>query len=352
MREHNSHFESGSVPEGSRDGQLLELMLGQLDESARTALEAELARDAGLRARRDRLMQLLLPLDAWPAEPVPLGLAERVIGRVRQVDTLPDTIRFPTEAAATGGGRGWYFSLRDIVAVAACLLLAGTVLLPSVARLRGAAQQMACARNLGAIQQGTTLYQAAFGGLPFAGNDGGQSWLPTAGQQQPYQSNSRHVYLLIPTRLVSAECFNCPADSQAAQPDSLFDPKAYDDFPTRRHNSFDALNMAGPLPCPGSCPDLAYLADRNPLFVQGRFDDSRDPDWANSPSHAGRGQNVVFMDGRVEWMRKPVYGQRRDNLWVLDNVRTYTGTESRPDAHDAFLVPGFPKTDPDVKASK
>ena len=340
---------------------LLDLYLDQLDAETRDWLESQLRMDAELRVKYERLEQVLAPLDSWEVAPPPADLAENVLRHVRQhtsaattvsaaEEQSPKTIPFPTQATerATGGGRGWYFAWRDIAAVAACILLVFTVMIPGLSRMRSRAQQLSCANNLSAIHQGTATYNASFGGLPFAGGDTGRPWLPDQANSQPHQSNSRHPYILIRLNHVSPAKFVCPADRRTV-PMDLSSIADYDDFPTRRNLSFDTLNMTGPMPCCATTPDLAYMSDHNPLFVRGQFDESLDPDEANSPTHGnGAGQNVLFLDGRVEWLTSPVYGPRRDNVWLIRQVRRYTGSEARQEPDDAFLVPGFPVTDPQL----
>ncbi len=36
---------------------------------------------------------------------------------------------------------------------------------------------------------------------------------------------------------------------------------------------------------------------------------------------------------------------KKDNVWLAGRLRKYNGTETPTDADDAFLIPGFPKTD-------
>lgn len=339
-----------------REELLLDLHLGQLDAETQAWLEAELRQDAELRAKYARLTQVLAPLDSWKVATPPADLAQRVLHHVEQAASpardaegqTPTAIPFPTQASERGssGSRGWYFSWRDIAAVAACILLAFTVLVPGLSRMRSRAQQMSCASHLSAIHEGTATYNASFGGLPFAGSEPGKPWLPGQANRQPYQSNSRHPFVLIRLRHVSPEQFLCPADGQA-QPMKVTPAPEYDDFPVRRNLSFDTLNMTGPMPSCQTSPDLAYMSDHNPLFMRGSFDESLDPDQANSPTHrSGAGQNVLFLDGRVEWLTSPVYGPQRDNLWLIRQLRRYTGSETRLELDDAFLVPGFPLTDP------
>jgi hypothetical protein len=77
--------------------------------------------------------------------------------------------------------------------------------------------------------------------------------------------------------------------------------------------------------------------------VNGRFDDQVDPDRTNSPAHGGRGQTVLTLDGSVRFADSPIYGDAKDNLWLVNDVRRYTGTELPRRQDDAFLVPGFPQ---------
>jgi hypothetical protein len=92
----------------------------------------------------------------------------------------------------------------------------------------------------------------------------------------------------------------------------------------------------------------AYVGDRNPLFVNARFDASVDPSTANSPAHRRRGQTILTLDGRAEFLNAPAYGPRSDNPWILGDLRRYNGTESELSIDDAFLVPGYPVSDPEV----
>ena len=84
------------------------------------------------------------------------------------------------------------------------------------------------------------------------------------------------------------------------------------------------------------------MSDANPLFRDGRFVETADPDTTNSLAHGGDGQNVMTLDGRVEFTTSPLYGDFRDNVWTIQGVRTYTGTEVPTRDDDAFLIPGHP----------
>jgi hypothetical protein len=121
---------------------------------------------------------------------------------------------------------------------------------------------------------------------------------------------------------------------------------SYGDFAKASNVCYDSLNMCGDRPNLRPPRVIAYMSDPNPLFVNARFNSSIDPVRTNSPAHKFKGQRVLFLDGRVVRMTSPVYGPRGDNLWLAGTIRRYVGTEVPVDCDDAFLIPGFPRTDP------
>lgn len=125
------------------------------------------------------------------------------------------------------------------------------------------------------------------------------------------------------------------------------DPTTCDDFAGACNVSYASLNLAGTKPNLMPTTRIAYISDANPLFVGARFNASV-PYNANSPAHRGRGQNVLTLDGSSRWMKKPIYGPKHDNLWLIGNIRRYIGIEAPVSDDDVQLVPGYPVTDPAV----
>jgi len=321
--------------------QLLDWHLDRLEGEERSWIEQELNRDAQLRAKHEQLGRVLAPLDAWQA-PAPPQLSDRVLSFVRRAKGDWDTSA-PWEPTPQGAReRAWpFFRLREIVAVAACLVLLVGVLIPGMSELRGRSQRAVCAGNLGSIFRGLTAYRADFGdSLPYAGAVHAAAWLPAS--DRAYASNSRHVFLLSKLNLVgNMSEFLCPADS-AAEPLAAEGRASRADFSNTRNISYDTMNLAGASPNVAPPPRVAYMGDRNPLFVGGRFNDSVDPDRTNSPAHRGRGQSVLAVNGSAEFVPTPIFGAAHDNLWLMNGVRTYSGDETPTDHNDSFLVPGFP----------
>ena len=330
-------------PKRQAEELLIDLHLGRIADDDRAWLEDELQRDPVLRVKSDRLGDRLRPLDHWAVAPPPEQLIERTLGRVALRSKTPGV----AEDAAPAYRGSIRLPLRELLAAAACLALLVSALVPGIAFLRNRAHKTTCASHLGSIFQGTMLYQASFAGsLPYAGFQQGASWLPSA--DRPYLSNSRHVYLVAKHNFgPKPEDFVCPSggNARAMRADALAD---HNDFLASANNSYDAQNLAGASPNLRPRTAIAYLGDANPLFTEGRFDESVDPVRANSHAHGGKGQMVLTLDGTVHWMTTPVYGPRHDNVWLAGDIRSYRGTEAPVSRDDAQLVPGYPVTDPDL----
>lgn len=308
----------------------------------------ELGRDDGLRAKSERLGRILQPLDLWRVSAPHPNLADKVLdfvaehghGGLHARETEPETgglFRFPS------------LPMRDVIAAAACIALLIGLIVPGASEVRSRSQRAACASHLASVFRGVSTYRQDFNdALPFAGHLAGASWLPSGAAGRPYASNSRHLYLLLKLGCGPVpEDFVCPA-SEMAVPMRLADVASYDDFPSTCNVSYAALNLAGSNPNIRPMKPIVYMGDTNPLFVGARFNATVDPECTNSPAHRGRGQTVLTLDGSTRWATNPVYGPERDNLWLIGNIRSYTGVEVPTRADDVQLVPGFPATDPEV----
>lgn len=328
---------------------LLDWHLDRVDDQDRAWVEEGLRSDAELRAKSERLGQILQPLDCWPIATGPANLADRVLARVRQPEhERLDAIPVPDEAKRSR--RLPVASLRDLVAIAACILLLIGVFVPGVSQLRSRSRRAMCANNLGSLFRGVSAYRQDFASaLPFAGYLKGASWLPGGTPNRPYASNSRHVYLLLKLNYgPSPADFLCPGCA-TGEPMPAHNRAAHADFLKTCNVGYDTVNLAASKPNLRPSMPVPYLSDANPLFVGARFNESVDPDRTNSPAHRGKGQTVLTLDGSARWMTTPVFGPKRDNLWLIGNIRRYTGTETPLSQDDVQLVPGFPSTDPIVR---
>ena len=102
---------------------------------------------------------------------------------------------------------------------------------------------------------------------------------------------------------------------------------------------------------------MAVLADRTPCirytglpYGSGTYSidiglpPGRPARRANSLNHAGRGQNVAFVDGRVRWAPTPTVGPGGDNIYTVWAGGDRSGGRIAPGSMprgptDSFLVP-------------
>jgi hypothetical protein len=332
---------------------LLDYHLERIPEAERAGIEGLVRNDPAARQASERLGRVLDPLDAWTVPPVSSLLPDKIIARVaavRREERLAEARRVvhllePVEAGDRPSPARWLFSLKEVMALAACILLLFSVLVPGVAQVRRDSQRALCASRLGDVYRGLGLYREMDReALPFAGGIGATAWLPSANSSAtPYRSNSRHVYLTLKYRLVKGpESFVCPASPVGRPMNPSFLPES-DDFHSSNNITFDTLNLSGDNPPVRPSRAIAYMSDRSPLFLDGRFHADVDPSLTNSPTHdGGAGQNVLKLDGSVDWFTTPYYGPRGDNLWTRSDVDEYSGIESSADPDDSFIIPGFP----------
>lgn len=331
------------------DPRMLDLHLGHLSQAERAELLAGLAEDARLADQHQRLSAVFAALQSVPEQMAPADLAARTMARVRAAGTPPRVVRpaddltrrlerQPERVIRIG-------QFRDIIGIAALIMLAIGVGVPGMLRMRDQAQRIGCSRNLQQLGMGVQQYANVFGAsLPFVGWEPDQSWRPSADPEVNTVFNRRHVYPLLRLAYVrDPQAFVCPSRHDVAMPSELVPDR--DDFVESRNVSYAYQNMAGVRPVVTNAPaDLPILADDNPLFADGTplFDMRRlhwgDPATSNSDAHGQAGQNLLTLDGRVIWAKTPNCGVNGDNVWTLQNVDDYTGHEGPHEATDTHLL--------------
>lgn len=325
------------------DSELIDLQLGNLSPHERAELMKRIAQDPELAAQHEELTSVFDALDSVAQlPPVPAGLVQRSVERVRQSPQVPTVesheaaqdaeatnIPFPLFARVRG--------VRDVLAVAATIVLLVGIGVPSVLRMRERNQRAVCTANLARLGQGLAVYAAAFNdSLPFAYWGSDASW-QSASDGVRRVPNRAHMYrLLLYGSISDPSRFICP--SRADTPMTRAQVRDNDDFIEARNVSYSYQNMAGVRPTLRDDQDLPIMADDNPLFDDGLpLGLSYGPN-ANSRSHRGAGQNVLTLGGRVRWKTDPNCGVDGDNIWTLFNVKIYTGREGPKSSSDSHLL--------------
>ncbi len=257
----------------------------------------------------------------------------------------------PARARQDAERGGTFFSFlrsREIVSVAALLLIATAMLTPLAQYFREYSRRTACASNMAAAGVAFTQYAAS-----------NQDRLPLASASQPgnlfwnvgkkrEQSNSANLFLLKVTGFATVEDLSC-AGQVTEQCRSLGDDAW--DWPELKQVSVSFQNMfAKERPSWSSNNKAVVLTDASPVIRRAVLG-QRIYAFENSANHMRRGQNALWSDGSAQWLKSPVL-PNNDNIWLPKPIEDMIakmnkpheadplhGTESPSTADDAFVGP-------------
>jgi len=85
---------------------------------------------------------------------------------------------------------------------------------------------------------------------------------------------------------------------------------------------------------------MPSMVDATPVFPDGQFH----PDRVNrrvSENHPDGGQNVLYVDGHVTWVRHCYVGVNGNNIFLAEGIYTYTGEEKPVSKIDTFVLPNL-----------
>ena len=317
---------------------LIDALQGRLSPEARAELDARLEAEPDLRALRDGLANALAGLDlGMEAEP-PAGLVDRTLDHIAGIQRTNALL-----AMQETRGRRWRstFSLREIGAIAAILLVMVGLLVPSLRLARQRGYDGVCAAQLGQIGSGLQTFAVNHDGqLPTPDGDGDR-WMGRDDDTPPVSGSSALFKLLKQRHVARPTVFQCPA---LDAPSFTYDP-SMNDFPKPETISYSYQHTFGPYRLSLSAPALqahaammVILADANPLFEGGSFHPDR-LDRPVSLNHQQRGQNVLYLDGHTQWTAGSDVGVEGDNIYRIDGDVQYAGTEAPRTATDTFLLP-------------
>jgi len=320
---------------------LTDYLLQRCDEPARLTVAERLDRDRDFRALRDDLANTFSALRLLGEPEVPEDLTARALGRIAS-QRRSNVVRARRELHA--GLRRPMFSLRELGALAAAAVLMACLFIPWARQARRRALAGQCASNVGQIGTAMENYALANNGMLPAVDRPGAAWLPRG--KRPAVSNSAGLYRLVRSRYAPAAVFQCAADPGAAGTTVAVSSDA-NDFSSAKFISYSyhyALD-AKPLSRRSAAmvrvaQKMPVLSDSTPLFKDGRFRPER-LEQLSSDNHDQTGHNVLFLDWHVEWHDRPTVGVGDDNMYVVQGIRDYNGTEAPANDTDSFLLPAW-----------
>ncbi|MCA9281967.1 MAG: hypothetical protein H6812_11005 [Phycisphaeraceae bacterium] len=262
------------------------------------------------------------------------SLIDRTMGLI---EAASRPIQMPPVSAEETGTRGWSFRLRDVLSIAAVLLIGISVMWPMLVASREQARMIRCADNSGRAGVGFTSFATDHDGrLPQTAGLGSVPWW-NVGEETA--SNSSNLYRLADLGYVQFADLACPGNPDACTCPSH---EAARDWKSLEQVSYSYQIPASirPLLQPGDM--VVLMADRSPVILRAIRGEAIDPD-ALSPNHGGRGQHVLMSDGSIRLLLTP-HLDSGDNIWLPgsvegDAVPTLSGFERPSDATDAFVGP-------------
>jgi len=332
---------------------LFDYCLGLTSEEQNTGVEALISASKEAAEITSKLKAALAPLESLAPEPCPDELAESTIWRLNNVARSSQLqlqqLLAAEQSRQTAAKSPFLLDLGRRLATAAVFMIAGTILITSLNFARQKYWRHQCQMQLSRISQGINNYSNDHDGkMPAVAAASGSPWWKVGYQGNENHSNTRPVWLLVKGDYVNPADFICPATGhrKILQLDNL-QLKNYNDFPDRKCITYSFRIQPHKSQKQYSPSQKVLTADLNPLFenlpnnYSGPFKLQLNKDLLtiNSANHNRRGQNVLFGDGRVKFIRTRSTGISADDIFTLQNTEEYQGIEVPSSETDAFLAP-------------
>ncbi len=284
------------------------------------------------RERGEKLAAVMGLLDHLPAPSPGDLLAERTIAAATRA-------RYHGADADFGSAGGWKppVRLRDLVAVAAVLIVAISIAIPSLDHSRANSHKATSQANMLGAFTGLTQYaEANDGRLPQVQFKPGSQWwhYNRVDADGNALSNSMNQFVLLRNGYAQPKVLISPTNRYAPVRINVV---AKRDWDNAREQSYSMQNLfvVGPVKLEAK-HTAAVMGDKNPLVGDGKFNAHVAPD-ANSANHGDLGgQHVLLRDGRVLWITTPYLNG--DNIWTNGENQTLEGHEQPADENDSFLA--------------
>ncbi len=299
-----------------------------------------------------RLKSALSPLEAVEVESCPEELVEQTASRLKELSRAShnrlEELLANEQSQSVEVQNPFLRNLGKVLTAAAVILFFAGVFFSSTKFVRQKSFQQACQMQLSRIYQGLSNYTIEHNDkLPMVATSQGQPWWKVGYQGNENVSNTRHIWLLVKGGYVKPQEFICPGTSSCQTALDLTELRKHNDFPNRNYITYSIRLRCPKTNSNGMTGRKVLMADMNPLFETLPDDYSSelklklDKKLAhlNSINHNRRGQNVLFTDGSVKFIKTRHTDISNDDIFTLRNTEIYKGIEVPSCEADAFLAP-------------
>jgi prepilin-type processing-associated H-X9-DG protein len=293
----------------------------------------------------------LSPLEAITPEECPEELAEGTVWRIKQTLRTSQVGLNELIKAEQQRKPGFWHDMFGRLATAALFVIVGSALITGGKVASNYAHnqywQTKCGAQMAGLFSGLSNYKNDNNGqMPVRASSPGNPWWKVTYQGPENVSNTRPMWILARNGYVKPDTFMCPATKPSCG--LSCNPKEYNDFPKRIFVSYSFR-----ICCPSANPEKMakmgrqpIIADMSPIFVNVSAAEkelnvnlSEALLKQNSPNHQNRGQNVLFCDGSVVFVKTRNVDVSLDDIYTIQGQNTYHGVEVPASEADIFLAP-------------
>lgn len=288
-----------------------------LDAAIAALPSADPTLERRLRAAHDQFLRL----ESYPVEPPDASLVDATLARIaRDQESQRDRMRLANVPVAIGSSRRWH----DFIALACAAILLLSVGVPVMSWIQGRNAESMCASNLRTLGTGVAAYLQDHKSLPIAAGFGAD--LAKLADWSSYR-NHKHLDALVHGGYCAAGCAACGNDTTG------------EGYASHIPSEAAMRTWVGGMRIPA-------IADRNPVIDLSRRGRVIGTFTMNSPEHGGRGQNVLFSDGSVEFVVSPILmipaspdlPAHQENIWLpMDRGQSEAQSNDRLDAPSEWL---------------
>jgi prepilin-type processing-associated H-X9-DG protein len=289
----------------------------------------------------------LSPLESIIPEDCPAELAEGTIWRIKQTLRTSQVGLNELLKAEQKRKTGLWRDIFGRLATAAVFVLVGTGAITAWNVGTNYARQMSwqtkCSSQMAGLFTGLSNYRNDNNGqMPTLASAPGSPWWKVGDQGSENVSNTRRMWVLVKNGYLKQNDFVCPTYKASS---FSYDPKEYNDFPNRKLVTY-SFRIGCPKAGLEKMGRQVIIADASPMFANVSSSEkelivniSDALLKRNSPNHGGRGQNVLFCDGSVVFVKGRTVDVSLDDIYTIQNTQTYKGIEVPTSEADAFLAP-------------